>query len=96
MLADDPERFREYTRRWKRDDADGAKKRRQYENRQRWLAENPGKVAEYKLRRQEAQRLDRLAQGRVQYQRMMADPEKKAKERARIRDLKRAKAKETE
>ena len=87
--AADPERFREYSRRWRRDDADGTKKRQRYEAQRQWLLDNPDKREEYNANRREAQRLDRLEQYRAKYRRNMADPEKKAKERARIRDYKR-------
>lgn len=49
--AADPERFREYTRRWKRDDADGAKKRQANENLRRWMAAHPDRREEYNRRR---------------------------------------------
>ncbi len=89
--ADDPERFREVQRRWKRDDADGEKKRRSAENRRKWMEEHPGKAEEYEANRREAQRLDRLEQGRARYRRDMADPEKKEKELERLRQYKRQK-----
>ena len=87
--AADPEKFRDYQRRWKRDDADGAKKRRQNENLRKWLAEHPGKREEYNANRREKAREERRAWYREQYRLEMADPEKKAKEQARIRDYKR-------
>ena len=77
--ANDPERMREYSRRWKKNDATGEKARRAYENHKRWVAEHPDRIEEYNQRRREKQHADRLEQYKEKYRRMMADPERKAR-----------------